>query len=115
MAKTLVFSVQGSEEDPYEVSITRSGDNLTATCTCRAATFGRHCKHRVGILTGDVGKLKILMPEDPSTAVSEAIEMTKGSDVEEAIRRVKIAAEEERLAREDHKEAKEDLAAALTD
>ena len=54
MEKRLVFKVQGSEDDPYTVTFTRDGNNVTATCECRASIFGLQCKHRINLLLGDV-------------------------------------------------------------
>ena len=50
----LEFQVESSSTgEIYSVEVSRSGDNLTCTCTCQAAENGMHCKHRVSILRGD--------------------------------------------------------------
>ena len=38
----LIFLVQGSEQEPYQVSIRKLANNLTAKCTCRAGY--RRCR-----------------------------------------------------------------------
>src|SRR5581483_2234225 len=49
-ARRIVFTVQGSEPDPYTVVFTRYENGFTATCTCRAALAHQACKHRLAIL-----------------------------------------------------------------
>lgn len=36
----------------YVVTVQKSGDNVLATCTCKAGEFGQLCKHQIGILSG---------------------------------------------------------------
>ena len=50
----LTFNVQGSDPNPYTVEVqrTRNG-HLTVTCTCKAGQYGRLCKHRVRLLSGE--------------------------------------------------------------
>ncbi len=49
----VVFSVQGSAPEPYQVRfIKRSSTKLNAYCTCPAGQKGMHCKHRIRILAG---------------------------------------------------------------
>jgi hypothetical protein len=79
--KPLKFEVQGRAEFPYEVVARRKGDNLTMTCDCSAADYGRHCKHRLNLLTGDVTNLVSGNEKD----VEKLAEMVKGTDVELAL------------------------------
>jgi len=46
------FLVQGSAEEPYRVTFRKSGNNLSAYCTCPAGENGQYCKHRINILCG---------------------------------------------------------------
>ena len=48
----IVFKVQGSAQEPYEVTFAKNGGNLTAHCTCPAGGVGQYCKHRLTILQG---------------------------------------------------------------
>ena len=50
----LVFDVQGSSLNEYEVSffVDENGD-IRAFCTCRAGQMGIYCKHRVALIVGD--------------------------------------------------------------
>ncbi len=45
----LFAAVQGSEWDPYQVGITFSGNDFTASCTC-PYDWGGYCKHVVAAL-----------------------------------------------------------------
>ena len=45
----LFAEVQGSEWDPYQVGITFSGSDFTASCTC-PYDWGGYCKHVVAAL-----------------------------------------------------------------
>ena len=48
----ICFLVQGSAEEPYRVTFRKSGNNLSAYCTCPAGENGQYCKHRINILCG---------------------------------------------------------------
>lgn len=47
------FHVKGSEPEPYEVTFLKQEDRVLVLCTCTAAQYGRHCKHRMRIIAGD--------------------------------------------------------------
>jgi hypothetical protein len=49
----IVFKVQGSAIEPYEVSFSKNEENVTAHCTCPAGSVGQYCKHRLSILQGN--------------------------------------------------------------
>ena len=46
------FLVQGSADAPYELVFRKSGKDIIALCTCKAAMNGQLCKHRIGIFKG---------------------------------------------------------------
>lgn len=46
------FLVQGSSSEPYEIEFVKSEDKLNAYCNCPAGEQGKHCKHRINILSG---------------------------------------------------------------
>lgn len=49
----IIFKVQGSKIEPYEVTfIKTSTNNLSAYCTCKAGKNGQNCKHRFSIFEG---------------------------------------------------------------
>ena len=79
MYETLDFQVVSqSTGEVYEIKLSRSGDNLTCTCTCPAGRKGTHCKHRLSILQGDITDV-----ESGDTDKLELIShMLDGTDVE---------------------------------
>lgn len=46
------FLVQGSEPEPYRVSVERYGAHIRAFCGCAAGIVGQSCKHKLSILRG---------------------------------------------------------------
>ena len=80
-ADTVIFLVQGSAIEPYEISFLKHGNNLNAYCTCPAGMNGQHCKHRFGILEGsskgvisdNIDQVKVVAGWLPGTDVEEAL------------------------------------------
>ena len=77
----VVFLVQGSTAEPYEVTFIKDGDSLTALCTCPAGQFGNFCKHRISIIDGD-GKAIV---SDNVDEVTTVIDWLPGTDVAAAL------------------------------
>jgi hypothetical protein len=50
----LTFLIQGSAAEPYRVTFRNDYGEVTASCSCPAGIFRRHCKHRIGIMSGEV-------------------------------------------------------------
>ena len=76
------FEVQGSAAEPYGVVfVKRSDTNLSAYCSCPAGENGQYCKHRFSILAGvtkgivsdNLEDVKIIQSWLPGTDVEEAI------------------------------------------
>lgn len=107
----LKFDVQGSEPVPYEIVATKRGSNMTMTCDCMGAAMGRHCKHRVNLLCGDITHLVSNNAQD----VEKLKEMVKGTDVEHALEAVLEAETAQRDAKRHHDGTKRALARALQD
>ncbi len=84
---TLLFLVQGSAEEPYKTTFKKSESNLTAHCTCPAGQVGQYCKHRFGILKGEVKGIVSGNETDVPTVQS----WLPGTDVETALREVEEA------------------------
>ncbi len=107
-AVRVVFSVRGSTPDPYTVTITKSGDNITARCTCPAFRNGLHCKHRVrilagsaeGIVSGNQDQVEVVRSWLPGSDVEKALAelteaershaTTKGEEVKRALGLAKV-------------------------
>ncbi len=86
--KTYEFLVKGGHGD-YELRFTREGSKFSATCTCKAGLMDMYCKHRFAIMAGD--KSAIISPN--AKQASEIPALLEGTDVEAAMRHVKIATE----------------------
>lgn len=54
---TYKFLVKGSQPEPYEVSFSFDGKNLTASCNCAAGQLGQYCKHSFEILKGETASI----------------------------------------------------------
>lgn len=49
-----IFNVKGSGSNEYKVQVMPSGENsVKMRCDCRAGIYGRICKHKLAIATGD--------------------------------------------------------------
>jgi hypothetical protein len=109
--ESLEFLVQGSEPEPYRVTIERAGSNLRASCTCAAGRNGQFCKHRMRILSGvPDGILELDLD-----ALHRALEWLSGTDVEVAITSLTHAEEEFERSKKELSKAKKRLAQALSD
>ena len=95
------FLVQGSSEEPYEVTFSKEGESFTVRCTCTAGEYGQSCKHRLNILDGRRNNIVSDNLEDVDIIQT----WLPGSSLESALNRVKEA---EKLA----DEAKKNLSAA---
>jgi len=108
----VVFAVQGSAPDPYEVRFTRrDGGNMTATCSCPAGVVGQYCKHRFNLMAGST-----------EGVVSQNVEQVPlvrkwlaGTDVEAAMDRLAEAELQMADAKRLVSKAKKELAAAMRD
>lgn len=103
------FLVQGSAEEPYEVTFQKEGNNLSAHCTCAAGENGQYCKHRFRILEGSA---EAIVSEN-SAQVPTVAAWLPGTDVAAAMARVITAEQELERAKKILTSAKKDLAAAM--
>lgn len=53
MHHQLRFEITGNAPTPFQVAFSRTGNQLSATCTCNAGRLGKLCKHRMGLLKQD--------------------------------------------------------------
>ena len=77
----LIFLVQGSAQEPYEVSFLKHNDNLNVYCTCPAGALGQFCKHKINILEGST---KAVVSDNTDDAEVVATWLS-GSDLETAL------------------------------
>lgn len=87
------FSVQGSEEVPYQVAFWREDTNLKSSCTCRAGKSRYACKHRFAMLEADVTDLVSGNYDD----IDKLQELIQGTDVAHAYKPVLEALVAQRL------------------
>ena len=83
----LVFLVQGSSADPYEVTFIKDGTSLTAICTCPAGTYGNFCKHRISILDGNTQ----MISSDNADQAATVVGWLPGTDVDAALSEMREA------------------------
>lgn len=107
--ETIRFLVQGSAQEPYEVSFGKAGKNLSALCTCPAGENGQYCKHRFRILEGSTEAIVSGNSEQVPTVVA----WLPGTDVAAAMAAVVAAEREFERAKKVVTSAKKDLAAAM--
>jgi uncharacterized Zn finger protein len=82
--ETIKFLVQGSSNEPYEVTFYFDGQNMNALCTCQAGQNGQLCKHRLEILDGNNSKIV-----SPNKADSKKIvTLFKGTPLESKLRQL---------------------------
>jgi hypothetical protein len=68
------FKIKGSGEKEYRVHIAPKGnDSVTITCDCKAGIFGRMCKHKLAVATGDPSLLIDNSEADKLEEVAEKI------------------------------------------
>lgn len=105
------FLVQGSEIEPYQVSFVKSGNNLSAYCTCPAGEHGIYCKHRIRILTGGTEGIVSSNLDDVKIIQS----WLPGTDVEESLNSVADAEAKFDEAKKNLSNAKKKLARVMFD
>ena len=94
---TKEFLVKGSSEEPYVVTFSKDGSNITARCTCQAGRFGNQCKHRINILHGDSSAVV----SNNVNEVDEVAAWLEGSDIAAALDTiVRLEKEKAKITRE---------------
>jgi len=107
--ETIRFLVQGSAEQPYEVTFRKAGNNLSAACTCPAGENGQYCKHRFRILEGSTEAIVSGNTEQVPTVAA----WLPGTDVAAGMQAVVSAERDFERAKKIVTSAKKDLAAAM--
>ncbi|MEQ8206509.1 MAG: SWIM zinc finger family protein [Woeseia sp.] len=107
--KELKFLVKGSAPQPYELVFIKDGDSLTAICNCPAGEHGNFCKHRIGLLDGKPKGLT----SDNAEEVATVVEWLVGTDVETALRELRVVEKDKTAPKADLVAAKKKLARAM--
>jgi len=105
-----IFTIQGSQPEPYVVTFTRTGNKLIAICTCVAGVNRQYCKHRFNLLHGDVTALLSGNADD----VKELPAMLAGTNVEAAMGALAAAEEIQRQVTKEVANCKRTLAHAMS-
>ena len=78
---TLIFAVQGSAAEPYQVKFQEHAGRIAASCTCPAGIFQDLCKHRIMIMNGITKGIV----SDNVTAVAQVQSWISGTEVAAAL------------------------------
>jgi len=106
------FEVQGSASNPYGVVfVKRTEINLSAYCSCPAGENGQYCKHRFNILDGVTKGIVSDNLDDVKIVQS----WLPGTDVEEALVKMRKLEEEAARIKKELTAAKKDVARAMRD
>lgn len=71
-----IFDIKGSNENEYKVSVLLSGTNsVKMLCNCQAGIFGKICKHKLAVATGDPVLLLHAEDEERLREISEKIKL----------------------------------------
>jgi len=111
MSEEIFFLVQGSEQEPYRVTFSRKGNNLTARCSCRAGQVGQYCKHRFSIMQGIADNVV----SNNSEMVERIPQMVAGTDVHAAVSALADAETAVELAKKELSRRKKALARTMMD
>ncbi len=103
------FLVSGSQPEPYRVVFSVDGADASAICSCAAGAFDKSCKHRIGLLEGDITHLASDNPND----VLRLAQAMQGTDVLEAMHVLAEAEDRFDAAKKAVTEAKRRLARAM--
>lgn len=79
--ETIEFFIQGSAANPYRVLFWREGNNVKSSCNCQAGKNGLACKHRLGLIDGDITNLV----SSSADGLNKLLKIVEGSDVGAAI------------------------------
>ncbi|GAB6846609.1 SWIM zinc finger family protein [Paraburkholderia kururiensis] len=103
------FLVQGSANEPYEVTFERENNQIAAFCTCPAGANGTYCKHRLFILDGVISGI---VSDNADQAVTVA-SWLRGSNLAADIENLSEAERVLEQAKSNVNKAKKNLAAAM--
>ena len=107
----ILFSVQGSSAEPYEVAFQRDESTLTAICTCQAGVMGQYCKHRIailsgestGIVSGNASDVALVVAWLPGTPLADALSSLAEAETEFDKAKKRVSSEKKHLARVMHR------------
>ncbi len=107
--REIVFRVQGSADEPYEVIVSNGDKGLVVQCTCQAGLMRQTCKHKTLIVQG----LADGLVSDNAADLAQVVAWMRGSAIEAAMAAVAEAEVASETAKQRLSAAKKALAAAL--
>lgn len=107
--ETISFDVQGSAQAPYTVTFQKTGNDITALCSCPAGDNGQACKHRLGILSGSTEGIV----SGNEALASSVAGWLPGSNLEQALEAVAQAERAAEKAKKELSQAKKALGVAF--
>lgn len=94
MKTKIILKANSSSGDPYDVHFDFSDNKLTVFCNCQAGTYGKLCKHKTGLLDGDLSILFDKTDQEKLLGIIELVKKSKYTEVMTAYRLIKIEIEE---------------------
>jgi len=109
LVERVEFLVEGSQGDRYALAFEVNGTHANAFCTCQAGANGLFCKHRVGVMDGEVSYLLSGNTAD----IVRLKDLLSGTDLETAYNRFLEAEATWTVAKKELDVAKKGLAKAM--
>jgi hypothetical protein len=94
MKTKIILRANSSSGDPYDVHFDFSDNKLTVFCNCQAGIYGKICKHKTGLLDGNLSILFDKTDEKTLLQVVEFVEKSKYKEVMSAYNLIKKEIEE---------------------
>ena len=91
---TLTIRAKSSGDEPYEVRFVVEANQLSVFCNCQAGMFGKLCKHKTELLSGDSSRL---FDESEHRKLDELQEIVKRAP--EILQLAGLIAESEKIIR----------------
>ena len=97
---------KSSGEEPYQVVFIFDEENLSITCNCKAGAFGKLCKHKTALLTGDASMLAELEQSEPLKELLNRIPATAYPQLVEQVHTAELQVDEAKRALQKAKKSK---------
>jgi len=106
-----IFDIKGSGENEYKVLVSPKGeDSVTISCDCRAGIFGRMCKHKLAVATGDPS---LLINSDDSDRLIEIAKKIQSREIGMLFVNLEQARKDQDVAKRKYNKAKKALESAM--
>jgi hypothetical protein len=106
MKSEVNIKVISSSGDPYDVHFVFFENKFKVHCNCPAGIFGKICKHKTGLLEGDVS---LLFKKSDSEMLEQIHNIVKNSKYTELLDSYNTVYKEIEIARKKEKKQKEQI------